>query len=165
MSILLVLCACGGGGGGGGGNGGVDCGSDPNATFTTQERDLAAAVLDLVNEERTQRGLDPLLLHDQVEVEVAWRHSVDMRTGPFFAHVNPCTGQDVGDRLDEAGIGWQAAGENIARGQPTPEAVMSAWMSSQGHRDNILNPVFTHLGVGVEDAPGGPWWTQVFIRP
>ncbi|MFD0328838.1 CAP domain-containing protein [Streptacidiphilus monticola] len=53
-------------------------------------------------------------------------------------------------------------GENIARGQQTPAAVMDAWMHSPGHRANILNCSYHSLGVGAYFAPGGPWWTQDF---
>ena len=56
-------------------------------------------------------------------------------------------------------------GENIAMGQRTPHEVMVAWMNSAGHRRNILDPSFTHLGVGVHTSyDAGPWWTQNFIR-
>ena len=68
-------------------------------------------------------------------------------------------------RLRAAGVDWASYGENIAVGQSTPQDVMVAWMNSDGHRRNILDPGFTHLGVGVHTASaGGPWWTQNFIR-
>jgi uncharacterized protein YkwD len=59
------------------------------------------------------------------------------------------------------GIRYKSAGENIAKGQPSPEAVVNAWMNSSGHRANILNSTFTHIGVGY--ASGGSYWTQMFI--
>jgi uncharacterized protein YkwD len=55
--------------------------------------------------------------------------------------------------------------ENIARGQPTPPAVVDGWMNSPGHRANILNCRLTMVGIGVVRGAGGPWWTQVFATP
>ena len=59
------------------------------------------------------------------------------------------------------GISYKSAAENIAKGQKTPAAVVNAWMNSSGHRKNILNAGFTHIGVGYAD--GGNYWTQMFI--
>ena len=58
--------------------------------------------------------------------------------------------------------GYSAWGENIARGQQTPAAVMASWMGSQGHRENILRAIFTHMGVGVHST-NDIWWTQLFV--
>lgn len=63
-------------------------------------------------------------------------------------------------------ISYTAAGENIAYGQPTAQAVMDAWMNSPGHRANILNRSYTQIGVGaVSDSNGILYWTQDFICP
>lgn len=63
--------------------------------------------------------------------------------------------------LKSFGINYHTAGENIARGQQTPEAVVDAWMNSDGHRANILNSSFTQIGVGY--VAEGNYWTQMFI--
>ena len=63
--------------------------------------------------------------------------------------------------LSSFGISYRAAGENIAIGYATPEAVVNAWMNSPGHRANILNPSYTQLGVGY--VADGSYWTQEFI--
>jgi uncharacterized protein YkwD len=59
------------------------------------------------------------------------------------------------------GITYRSAGENIAKGQITPKAVVDAWMNSSGHRANILNASFTEIGVGYVSS--GNYWTQMFI--
>jgi uncharacterized protein YkwD len=59
------------------------------------------------------------------------------------------------------GFAWRTVGENIARGQPTPAALVDAWMNSPGHCQNLLNPAFTQLGVGRY----GQLWTQDFGAP
>ena len=57
---------------------------------------------------------------------------------------------------------WNSRAENIARGQQDAAEVMESWMTSAGHRANILNCSLTRLGVGVAQGSGGPWWTQLF---
>ena len=82
----------------------------------------------------------------------------------FFSHVNP-DGDLPWDRMEFAGYNWSAAGENIAGGQNSPAAVVNAWMNSDGHCANIMNPNFEDIGVGY--YPGGDYghyWTQVFGR-
>src|SRR5919109_1185606 len=72
------------------------------------------------------------------------------------------------DRDAVAGYtGWSAIGENIAAGYPTPEAVVAGWMSSPGHRANILSPNFTEIGIGLaQGGKYGSYWTQDFgTRP
>ena len=127
------------------------------------ERAWAMQVLGIVNQERQNAGLNALAW-DEEAAQAAYDHCVDMDVRGFFAHDNP-DGQIPGQRMTAAGVSWSTWGENIARGQPNPAAVMNAWMNSSGHRANILYPAFTHLGVGVHDSSGGPWWTQDFFAP
>lgn len=114
-------------------------------------------VLALVNQERTQVGCRPLEA-DPSLAALATAYSRDMAERGYFSHTDP-EGRDPWDRAAAAGVTY-LGGENIALGQPDARAVMSAWMNSQGHRDNILNCGFTTIGVGVHMADGGPWWTQ-----
>ncbi len=158
MLLAASVVACGGGGGGGG-VGAPPVPPPPSAT----ELQYARRVVDLVNQERTSRGIDPVA-EDADAAEAAYGHAVDMDVRVFFDHVNP-SGEDPGDRLSRAGMFWTTWGENIARGQATPEDVMADWMASAGHRDNILDPAFTRLGVGVHQGPDGPWWVQDFVAP
>lgn len=79
----------------------------------------------------------------------------------FFDHTNP-DGESPFDRMTDAGIRWSMAAENIAGGQRTPEAVVTAWMNSEGHRANILGDC-EELGVGLALGGGfGYYWTQCF---
>lgn len=121
------------------------------------------AVIDLVNKERAQHDLDPLEMYEEL-VEVARLKSTDMRDQEYFSHDSPTYGTPF-EMIKQFGITYTAAGENIAAGQETPEAVMEAWMNSPGHKENILNPIFTHIGVGY--AEGGNYthyWTQQFAK-
>lgn len=128
---------------------------------STTQAQLAAEVLELVNQERAKVGA-PALLYDQRATDAAKAHSEDMKAQNFFAHTSP-DGFSVSDRLGVVKAGdYKSAGENIAQGQTTAAQVMQSWMNSPGHKANILNPDFTHLGVGV--AEPGPIWTQVFLQ-
>lgn len=133
------------------------------ADMTQSELELAMDVLTAVNQERAAQGLSQLTWHNGA-AQTAYDHSADMDDRNFFDHTNP-DGQSVGDRLTADGIGYTAAGENIAMGYQTVASVMEGWMNSPGHRANILRENFTHLGVGVHLDDGGPWWTQVFLVP
>jgi uncharacterized protein YkwD len=118
-----------------------------------------AQVLALVNAERAKAGVSPLAANSAL-TELAEKFSDDMAARGFFDHTDP-DGLSPWDRAAKAGV-TGLGGENIARGQADPAAVVEAWMNSPGHRANILNPDFKTLGVGVHFGPGGPWWTQDF---
>ncbi|WP_217547477.1 CAP domain-containing protein [Streptomyces sp. GbtcB6] len=120
---------------------------------------VEAEVLKLVNEERAKVGCSALSANSSL-TKLAEAFSDDMAARDFFDHTDP-DGKTPWDRAAAAGIS-SLGGENIARGQATAQAVMDAWMNSEGHRANILNCDFKTLGVGVHFGEGGPWWTQDF---
>lgn len=119
-------------------------------------------VVDLVNKERAQAGLAPLQLDADLS-NVARYKSADMRDNQYFDHQSPTYGSPF-EMMQQFGIEYRYAGENIAAGQMSPEAVMNAWMNSPGHRQNIMNPNFTHIGVGYVSGGGYQhYWTQQFV--
>lgn len=116
-------------------------------------------VIDLVNEERAKAGLSPLTESSSV-AQAADIRAKEIATS--FSHTRP-DGSSFSTALQQSGASYRGAGENIAYGQRTPEAVMNSWMNSQGHRANILNENYTTIGVGYyEDANGTDYWTQLF---
>lgn len=118
-------------------------------------------VVELVNVERQKNGLPALYLDSNIS-DVARTKSQDMAVNNYFAHYSPTYGM-ASDMLLKFGITWSAWGENIASGQDTPQVVVSEWMNSPSHRDNILSPNFTFIGVGYYvDSSGTPYWTQMF---
>ncbi|MEU1488125.1 CAP domain-containing protein [Streptomyces sp. NPDC005752] len=117
------------------------------------------AVLSLVNQERAKVGCSPVTTSASLTA-LAQDFSEDMAARDFFGHTDP-DGATPWDRAAEAGV-QGLGGENIARGQADAQAVMDAWMNSDGHRANILNCDYKTLGVGVHLGSGGPWWTQDF---
>lgn len=95
------------------------------------------------------------------------KHSLDMAERGFFDHTNP-DGESPFDRMARAEYSFSTAGENIAAGQMSANEVMEAWMDSDGHCSNIMNPSFTEIGVGYARAEGTEfvhYWTQNFGSP
>lgn len=127
--------------------------ADPSVTGFEQE------VIRLVNEIRAENGLKALA-YDWELGRVARYKSQDMKDNHYFAHNSPIYGTPF-QMIQNFGISYRRAGENIARGYATPQAVVNAWMNSSGHRANILNASYTHIGVGY--VAGGNYWTQMFI--
>ena len=122
-----------------------------------------ARVLQLVNQQRAAAGCHALT-SNSILVSVARAHSKDMAVNHYFDH-NSQDGRTPFDRMRSAGYHGNLMGENIAAGQPTPAAVMDAWMHSPGHRANILNCGYKVIGVGVYRLAGSPfgvYWTQDF---
>nr|WP_249292465.1 CAP domain-containing protein [Metabacillus flavus] len=123
------------------------------------EASTEAEVVSLVNKERAKAGLKPLAV-DWELARVAKYKSQDMHDRHYFDHNSPTFGTPF-NMMKTFGIKYKTAGENIAQGQTSAQAVMTAWMNSSGHRANILNSSYTHIGVGyVKD---GNYWTQAFI--
>lgn len=123
----------------------------------------AQAVLDLTNAQRSAAGVAPLALNSPL-LGIAQARAQDMVDRNYFAHVDP-DGHDVFWHMQQAGISFTAAGENIAMGQRTPQEVVTAWMSDAGHRDNLLNPAFGKLGVGIAaNSAGTLYWVQDFTN-
>ncbi|MDF2682311.1 MAG: hypothetical protein K0R47_3501 [Brevibacillus sp.] len=116
---------------------------------------------DLLNVARTRANLPVLTWDDQVAA-VARAHSQDMALNNYFNHVSPTTGSPF-DRLQHADILFGYAGENIAYGQLDGIEVHMGWMNSAGHRQNLLNPNFKQIGVGISYKDGRPFYTQNFV--
>ena len=106
-------------------------------------------MFDLVNEERVKMGLNALKWDNQ-ERDVGRGHCLDMFERGYFSHYSP-EGKSPFDRMDNAGIEYKAAGENLAYA-PNVEVAHQGLMGSKGHRENILRPEFGRLGVGVIDG-------------
>ena len=115
-------------------------------------------VVRLVNMERAKHGLAPLS-HNWELSRVARYKSQDMADKGYFSHNSPTFGSPF-DMMKAFGISYRTAGENIAKGQRSPAAVVNAWMNSSGHRANILNSSYTQIGVGY--VASGNHWTQMF---
>lgn len=141
-------------------------GSRESIPITSEPRGLAVdevseqELFRLVNEERTKRGVHTLTWRSEV-VSVARGHARDMWERQYFGHYSP-EGEDVGDRLENAGVSYSVAGENLALA-PTVQTAHNGLMNSQGHRENILEVEFRRVGIGVIDnGVYGKMFVQVF---
>ena len=83
-----------------------------------------------------------------------------MKDKGYFAHNSPTYGTPF-QMIRDFGLSFRTAGENIARGYATPQAVVNGWMNSSGHRANILNSSYNQIGVGY--VAQGNYWTQMFV--
>lgn len=131
------------------------------ATATSDER----MVWTLTNQERAEHRLPALGLNGDL-VASARAHSADMAAQNYFDHT-ALDGRSVGDRIAAAGYEAWSWGENIAAGYATPEAVVTGWMNSDGHRANILSNNYCDIGVGYAyegDSDYHQYWTQNFGR-
>lgn len=133
----------------------------PNATPLKAIED---EIVRLVNQQRGWNGLGPLA-QDWQASRVARYKSEDMIAKNYFAHISPTYGSPF-LMMENFGLRFSAAAENIAYGQTSAKAVMDVWMNSAGHKANILNKSFTHIGVGVaKKANGTLYFTQMFLKP
>ncbi|MBQ9354839.1 MAG: hypothetical protein IJT84_04095, partial [Clostridia bacterium] len=133
--------------------------TDTSAGDNKAVSDYEKEVVNLVNNIRKEYGLSPLKLNSELSA-VARLKSSDMREKGYFSHTSPTYGSPF-DMMKTFGIKYRTAGENIAMGYRTPQAVVDGWMNSKGHRENILNSSFTEIGVGY--IANGNYWTQMFI--
>jgi uncharacterized protein YkwD len=140
------------------------CANADTPATAASTRDIRRAVLCLVNQERTSRGLPAL------HARPALTRSAQLWTNALVSQGLFTHGADFAARITAAGYRWGYAGENIASGFRTARAVVKGWMGSEGHCRNILDPHFADIGTGVVTHPTGianvgSTWTQDFGLP
>lgn len=142
------------------GNGSNNSGNGSNSTggTSTSTSSAAQAVLAEVNAARAKNGLSALTLDANMNRAAAVRAA---ELAQSFSHTRPNGSRGL-TALNEAGVSYRTAGENIASGQQTAQAVVSAWMNSSGHRANILSSSFGRMGVGQATIGGRTYWVQLF---
>lgn len=129
----------------------------PSAGLTAEE----TAMLNLLNQERMNNGLAALQVDARL-VALARQKSQDMLVNNYFGHTSPSYGSPF-QMMRAAGISYHTAGENLA-GASNAATAHSALMNSSGHRANILNPAYTHVGIGaVSGSRFGMLFTQMFL--
>lgn len=108
--------------------------------------ELHQQLLRLINIERFDVGMVEL---DPDLSAIAARYACEMIDDGFFGHVHPKTEQGIADRVEDSGYEYDVVGENLAAGYWNPYEVIDAWMASAAHRDILLDPAFTHVGLAV----------------
>lgn len=120
-------------------------------------------LFELTNSTRVQRSL-PLLKWDDAIAETARKHSEDMAANQYFSHTNQ-QGESPFDRMEEDGIRFLVAGENLAYGQYSSIFAHEGLMNSEGHRENILKSDYGYLGIGAAfNAENQPYFTENFFN-
>nr|WP_028562386.1 CAP domain-containing protein [Paenibacillus pinihumi] len=127
-----------------------------NTNQTAGSSAFVQQVLDLVNQERSKAGLNSLSTDNKLD-KVALDKAKDLYDNNYFDHQSPTYGSPF-DMMKSYGVNYNTAGENIAKGQTSPQEVMSQWMNSPGHRANILNNTFKNIGIGYYNNT----WVQEF---
>lgn len=119
-------------------------------------------MIDMVNQERVAAGLKPLAV-DYRLVSVAVAKAKDMKNNRYFDHISPTYGTPFA-MMQAVGLNVRWAAENIATNNSVAGA-MAAFMKSSGHRANILDPKFTHIGVGIVYGTAfGNMYVQEFLQ-
>jgi uncharacterized protein YkwD len=138
------------------------CANANTPTTSASQETMRTAVVCLINQQRTSRGLPALKTSQRLNRSAQeWTNAMVSSGG--FDH-----GDDFSARITAVGFRWSAAGENIATGFQTPSQVVTGWMGSPGHCRNILDPDYASVGTGVVDRVVGPdhlgkaTWTQDF---
>jgi uncharacterized YkwD family protein len=127
------------------------------AEQTSASSQFDQQVLQLVNKQRASTGLAALEMDENLS-KMAMVKAQDMYNNNYFDHTSPTYGSPF-DMMNKFQITFNTAGENIAKGQPSPEQVMNDWMNSEGHKANILNSSFTKIGIAYYNGE----WVQEFI--
>lgn len=120
---------------------------------------LKNQVLELVNAERAKEGAEALVFDENLQ------KCADRRAEELVKEFGHLSREEFEKMFEEYGVLWTAYAENIASGQRTAEEVVNTWMHSDGHRGNILNPIYTATGIGVVRVNGTCYWVQLFTHP
>lgn len=146
--------------------------STPHPAQATPSSAFAQRVFTLTNAARAQGrscgstfyAAAPALAYNSLLERAAQGHAADMASKNYFSHTS-LDGRTFSQRITAAGYSWRTAGENIAAGYATPEAVVQGWLQSPGHCANIMNPAFKEIGVGYGTSAASTYrhyWVQNF---
>ena len=131
---------------------------------------VANQVLREINQQRALNGAGPLKLNRRL-TSAARNHADDMVKRDYLEHRSP-NGRGLTDRVTSAGYPWRAVAENLAAGNSSVNGTVRSWMTSPGHRDNMLNPDYSEAGVGYARFSGDGkrprydhYWVVVFAAP
>ena len=122
----------------------------------------AQKVIDQTNEQRTKLGLEPLK-YSSILSESAESKAKDMFANNYWAHTSP-QGVTPWDFFKSVGYQYSVAGENLARDFYDTESLLKAWMNSPTHKENIVNPKYKEIGIGVVNGTLGGIKTTLVVQ-
>lgn len=100
-----------------------------------------------INKERVFANLPPLKLNNKLST-AARNKALDMANQHYFSHISPVDGKKWSDFIKESNYSYEEAGENLANGFENPVEMVTAWMKSPSHKENILNKDVDETGIG-----------------
>lgn len=127
------------------------------------DREYVRKTVELVNEVRRDQGLEKVRCHRKL-TEVAEAHSRDQCQWGKMSH-RGSNGSRFPERYRAGEVKFRMGAENVARGARTARRTHRQWMTSKGHRRNILTPEYRRIGVGFVECENGRYWTQNFAGP
>jgi len=131
-----------------------------NPAYIENKPEYEKKLFELINAKRQQQGILALEYDSDLEA-VAYMHSKDMAQNDYLDHVSP-EGQTLSDRLNNAGVYYTIAAENIAAGFDSADKLLNAWINSRPHYENIINDNVSKVGIGCyKSADRGLYWTLV----
>lgn len=149
-----------------GGGGGASAPPPPSVDSTPRGTSAAQEIVSYTNAARRRQGLPPLAPNSRL-MRAAELHAQQMARSGTLSHDIPGAPYPTPkDRLDAVGYNWRAYAENVSWNQRDARAAVDGWMTSTGHRENILNLEYTEIGAGLaRSSKGEPYYVQVFGRP
>lgn len=123
-------------------------------------------ILLLINQLRTSANIKPLKMNEKLTI-AARLHSQDMACNDYFSHIGSDDTSPY-DRITKQGYSYSAAGENIAGGNSSPQTIVDGWISSEGHKRNMLSENFSEIGIGYiffNQSTYSGYWTTTFGEP
>ncbi|MGD1854578.1 MAG: CAP domain-containing protein [Leptolyngbyaceae cyanobacterium] len=169
----VVLTSCGGGSGGSSDSEPVAAALPVKTACSTELKAIFQNLIDETNQVRHAHGVG-LLKFSYKLGQAAQGHTEDMAARDYFAHHSPDGLSTIASRINATGYKFSLAAENLAAGYYSATDVVTDWLNSPGHRENLLNPEFTDVGFGLffDTVPGvAPqvtfenYWAQEFGRP
>lgn len=135
-------------------------GGDPE--YIIKDADYVNALITAINAQRSSLGLAAYTYDSNLEA-VARAHCADMAARDYLDHTSP-DGVTLSQRLDDAGIYYVSAAENLASGFTAADKVLKAWLNSPKHSANILSGEFTKIGIGfATGGSNGTYWNIIFV--
>ena len=140
----------------------------PHTSLADEDRSrLIDSMLREVNMQRALNGVGVLTINDRLTA-AAQKHAEDMAKRDYFDHRSP-DGRGYQERIAREGYAWRAIAENLGAGLSSPKSTVNAWMTSPGHRENMLSWDYYDAGIGYVRPSGkgkrpryAHYWVIVF---
>ena len=143
----------------------LELSAGPAPVASAEPAGMSGEMLEGINRARSEAGLQPLA-EDGALDGLAFERSSDMLNRHYFSHTTP-DGVTVFVLMQERGVPYQFAAENLAwntyNSRDATRVALQGFLTSPGHRANLLNPTYNQLGIGIASGGGNTYFTVVFV--